>query len=205
MDVTVCICTYGDYNKWKPLVDRAEASVYNAKVVMKIHRNEGTLASVRNLALKLTFTEYVCFLDADDELTPDYFERIEEAGEADIRAPAVSYYTSGVGNLPHVPYVRTPYGPRQDGPALEYGNWIVIGAVARTKLLKDVGGFREWPMYEDWDLWLRCWQHGCSVIPVTNALYVAHVNEGSRNRGPSKEAKLEAHRAIARRNGVHVP
>jgi GT2 family glycosyltransferase len=82
---------------------------------------------------------------------------------------------------------------------------VVIGAAARTDALRAVGGFREWPMYEDWDLWLRVAKAGHSFVNCPEAVYLATFNENSRNRAPSQEAKLEAHRSIARANEVWVP
>lgn len=207
MDVTVCICTYGDPDQWVPLAKTAFESVKSiAPFTITIHKQTSTLAEVRNEALGMVHTEWVCFLDADDSLAPDYFLQMSEAPEADLRAPAVSYVApNGLQQAPYVPWVETPTGPKQDGPSLAYGNWMVIGTVARTSLLKTVGGFREWPMYEDWDLWLRCWHHGCSVLPVPTAIYIANVRHGSRNRNPSRIERLQAHRMIAESNGAPMP
>jgi hypothetical protein len=86
-----------------------------------------------------------------------------------------------------------------------YGNWLVIGTVARTEALVEVGGFRDFDVYEDYDLWVRCWQDGASIQPIPQAVYRAHVRPDSRNRGPAREVKHAQHQAIARANGLPVP
>jgi glycosyltransferase involved in cell wall biosynthesis len=204
VDVTICICTYGDRETWVPLSKSAFESVRDiSPFIIQIHRDSATLADVRNEALSIVQSEWVCFLDADDALAPDYFLQMQEAPETDLRGPAVQYVSpNGISQAPYVPWVETPNGPKQDGPSLVYGNWLVIGTLARTNLVKAVGGFREWPMYEDWDLWLRCWQHGCSVSTVPTAVYIANVRHGSRNRYPTQIEKHNAHRDIAQANGL---
>jgi glycosyltransferase involved in cell wall biosynthesis len=204
MDVTVCICTYGDKETWLPLSKSAFESVRDiSPFTIQIHKEDASLADVRNAALSIVQSEWVCFLDADDSLAPDYFLQMSEAPETDLRGPAVQYVSpDGRSQSPYVPWVETPTGPKQDGPSLVYGNWLVIGTLARTSLVKAVGGFREWPMYEDWDLWLRCWRSGCSVSQVPTATYIANVRHGSRNRNPSRAEKNQAHQMIARSNGI---
>jgi hypothetical protein len=63
-------------------------------------------------------------------------------------------------------------------------------------MLRDVGGWRDWPFYEDWDLFLRCWRAGASVEAIPEAVYIAHVRFDSRNRAPSSAEKAAVHNAI---------
>jgi hypothetical protein len=46
---------------------------------------------------------------------------------------------------------------------------------------------------------------GATIEPIYGAVYRAHVRPDSRNRAPSREAKLAAHQAIARANGLPIP
>lgn len=64
------------------------------------------------------------------------------------------------------------------------GNYLVIGTLVPRRLFLEVGGFTDWPLYEDWDLWLRCTRAGARVAQVPRAVYRAHVRGGSRNRPP---------------------
>lgn len=205
MEVTICIATYGsEYWLDKGIDARCDMTALGF-TTMHNHLYHGTLAQARNLCLAEVCTQYVIFLDADDLLAPNYLEEISKC-DADVIVPSVSYQRNRVSGPPHIP--RVSYCSH-DGPCcpdcLDRGNYIVIGAAARTAAVRAVGGFRDWPMYEDWDLWLRMAQAGYWFANCPDAVYLATHNENSRNRAPSNEQKLEAHRLIARANGVWVP
>lgn len=200
MDVTVLVATYGD-DAWIELArTRAIPSVTDAPVV---HHHGLTLHDARNSALEAAATEWVCFLDADDELEPDYFDAMAR-GTADLRAPAVRYVTSTSRPQARVPRVAG-HVHACTADCLEWGNWLVIGTLARADLLRTVGGFRDYPWSEDWDLWVRCWHAGATIEAVPAAVYRAHVRRDSRNRAPDRQFKHAAHRAIAAANGLPVP
>jgi glycosyltransferase involved in cell wall biosynthesis len=195
VDVTVAVATYGD-EKWKRLAQRAIASAEPQAPVVHVHGD--TLHGARNAALEQVKTEWVCHLDSDDELEPGYVEALA-AGTADLRAPAVRYVARNTVYRPRMPRVA---GHRHDCTAecLPEGNWLVVGTAAPAQLLRDVGGWRDFPWSEDWDLWLRCHLAGATFEAIPSAVYRAHVDPRSRNRAPDRIFKLAAHRAIHRAN-----
>lgn len=83
---------------------------------------------------------------------------------------------------------------------LRLGNWLVIGTLVQRQVFVEVGGFREWPLYEDWCLWQRCWKAGAEPVKVPDAVYVARVRGASRNRQPSRAEKLRIHGEIVAAN-----
>lgn len=192
LDITVVIGTYGDeqYRRWAR--DRAVPSVPESVPVIHIHGE--SLAQGRNEGLSCVESEWVCFLDADDELTPGYFDAMA-TGTADLRGPSVEYTQ---GDTPQRAYVPKVAGHRHDctGECLPQGNWLVIGSVVRTELIRSIGGFREFEVYEDWDAWLRCWVAGATVEAIPAAVYRAYVRRDSRNRGPSIESRNAVHHQI---------
>ncbi len=202
MDMTVVVATFGA-EPWADLARSRAIPSAAAQGVPVVHTHGPTLHEARNRGLAKVATEFVCFLDADDELEPGYFTAMAE-GTADVRAPKVRYMVKGYPNRLWMPQVA---GHRHECTAacLLYGNWIVVGAVARTDLLLRLGGFRDFPWSEDWDLWLRCHLAGATIEPIPDAIYRAHVRSDSRNRAPDRAAKLAAHQAIARANNVPVP
>lgn len=195
MDVTVAVATYGD-PYWKDLARRAVASVPEGVPFVHVHGPD--LHSARNMALEQVETEWVCHLDADDELEPGFFEAIDQV-DGDLRPPAVRYAYDGHARGAAMPRVA---GHRHlcEPDCLNMGNWLVVGTVARAELLRDVGGWRDWPCYEDWDLWLRCWLAGASITPAYEAIYRAHVHFDSRNRGTPRDVKEATHQAIVEAN-----
>lgn len=210
MDVTVVIASYGD-RIWRDRArERALPSVANQGVErVLVHDPRGTLAQVRNRGLEAVNTEWVCFLDADDELETGYFDAMK-LGEADLRAPSVRYVSHqrrpDVGKVLMPKVVGRAHQHQCTAECLDYGNWLVIGTVARTELVKRVGGFDEYPVYEDYALWAKCWKAGATAEPIPDAIYKAYVRQQSRNRGSmSLKAKHEVHKQIARDLGLVVP
>lgn len=199
MDLTVCTGTFGD-SHWSSLArERARPSV-ESEGVPWTHEHRGSLADARNAALQFVETEWVVFLDADDELEPGYVEAMGRA-TADVRGPLVRYMRDGRERNLWQPRV---FGHEHDCTAdcLRDGNWLVIGSAVRTELVREVGGFRDFDWSEDWDLWLRCWLAGATFELIRGAIYRAHVRPDSRNRAPDQAAKLAAHGAIATANGI---
>lgn len=203
MEVTVVVATYGDQH-WETLAHtRAVPSACQAGATYVTHLHGPTLHDARNALLDKVDTPWVVFLDADDELEPGYLHAMAAAA-GDVRVPRVRYvrtHTRGPALMPRVAGHRHAC----DAACLVYGNWIVIGAAVRTDLVRRVGGWRDYPWSEDWDLWLRCHLAGATIQPAPAAVYRAHVRPDSRNRGQTREARLDAHRAIAQANGVPVP
>jgi GT2 family glycosyltransferase len=200
--LTVAVATYGD-RSWTDLAfDRAIPSAH-AQCLPTVFHHGDDITDARNRALEIVDTEWVVFLDADDELAGGYAQAMA-GGSADLRAPAVEYVHAIHRQRPRVPRV---FGHQHDcfAECLVYGNWLVIGTAVRAELVRKVGGFRDYPLYEDWDLWVRCWKAGATIEAVPAAVYVAHVREDSRNRGPSQADKLAAHQAIAMDNDLWVP
>lgn len=202
MDVTVAICTFGG-SEWQQLAhERAFPSAHALDVpIVEVHAD--TLHDARNRALDLIDTEWICYLDADDELEAGYFDHMAR-GTADLRAPSVRYVKNRHQPTPRMPRVAGHQHPCT-ADCLEWGNWLVIGTLAPVALLREVGGWRDFPWSEDWDLWVRCWLAGATIEAIPKAVYRAHVRSDSRNRGIDPTSRLRAHQAIAAANGLPVP
>lgn len=203
-DWTICIGTYGS-SDWMYLADERAIPSAEAQGCEVIHRHGSTLAQARNTAVALARTEFVVHLDADDELEPGFIEALD-AGRGDVRVPRVSCYRDGqpITRGIFMPYVNRDHrGEHQcTGDCLRYGNWILVGAGVRRSLVQEVGGWREWDCYEDFDLWQRCWLAGAEIVATPDALYRQHLRHGSRNHSLPRERMDEVHEEIERANGV---
>jgi GT2 family glycosyltransferase len=195
VDVTVCVATFG-HRSWAELAARAMRSAVDQAPVIHVHGD--TLHDARNEALAQVETEWVIHLDADDELEPGYVDAIA-AGAADLRAPSVRYVR---GARPYAPYVPRVAGHDHACTAtcLRAGNWLIVGSAVRAELVREVGGWRDFPWSEDWDLWLRCWLAGASIEAIPAAIYRAHVRADSRNRAPDSAFRRAVHEEIYRAN-----
>jgi len=199
VDVTVAVATFGE-ERWPQLARERAIPSAEALGVPVVHAHRATLHAARNAVLDDVQTEWVVHLDADDELEAGYVDAMA-AGTADVRAPAVRYvYSNGRADWPRMPHVA---GHNHDCVAecLPHGNWLVIGAAVRVELARRVGGWRDFPWSEDWDMWVRCYRAGATFEAVPKAIYRAHVRPDSRNRSALRSARLAAHRAIVTANG----
>ncbi len=195
-DVTVIIPIFGDIERWGLLAQRALASarrqtVPAADVVVSV---ADTLQDARNRPAFAAETEWLCFLDADDELDSRYLEEML-AGTGDLRQPA----TLGIvdGREDAFPVV-IPAKPLLDG------NYIVVGALVRTEIFKTAGGFTELAAYEDWDLWIRCWLEGAVITTCPDAIYRVHVLPNSRNQ-LDRDAAVRSFNFIRNRYNRRTP
>lgn len=199
MDVTVAVSTFGSAD-WVALAHSRAIPSVETLGVRWVHAHAATLDDARNKALESVDTEWVCHLDADDELTAGYFDAMS-AATADVRVPSVSYVTARRPGAPRMPRVAGHHH-RCAADCLPDGNWIVVGAVVRTEMVRSVGGWRDFPWSEDWDLWLRCHLAGASFDSVPAAVYRAHVRRDSRNRAAPKSLRIAAHQSILAANGL---
>lgn len=202
MTFGVVVAVYGNLSYWRPLARRALASAEAQTLApVQIEYVEGSsLHEARNAGLDRLRTEFAVHLDADDELEQGYLAAMA-TGVTDVRVPAVRYIQNGRPRSPAILNV-SGHSHACTAACLTAGNWIVVGAAVRTELARVVGGWRDFDWSEDWDLWLRCHLAGATFESLPSAVYRAHVRTNSRNRAPSRAAKLAAHRAIEAANGV---
>lgn len=193
IDCSVVISTFGNY-KWQ--LQAQERAIPSAKTfgLPVIYNHRDTLHEARNAGLFQVETEFVCHLDADDELAPGFFEHMSNA-VGDLRPPSVNHVYEGVTFMPRV---IGRYGVHNHiciADCLEEGNWMVVGTVARTSILKEIGGWKEWGTFEDFDLWQRAWIAGATITAVPQAIYRAY----STPQGRCKNLPVSESTAIQRK------
>ncbi|HYV15650.1 MAG TPA: trifunctional glycosyltransferase/class I SAM-dependent methyltransferase/polysaccharide deacetylase [Conexibacter sp.] len=183
---------------------------------IRVHRQpNGGVSRARNNGLALASREWTFFLDADDWIIPETFERLLAAAAADPAADAV-----------YGGYVRVDDELRElqrELPELAedlfplFARTCAISihtCLAKTELLRRVGGFDESLVTcEDWDLWQRIARVGgrFARIPDFVAYYRMRVGSASGvgrrmladgllviDRGHGEDPRLAAHPQVAR-------
>ena len=165
MDVTVCIATFGD-PAWSDLAIRTAlpSALWQAESPPVVMVHGETLAAARNAAAAQAETEWLIFLDADDQLAPGYIAAMS-AASGDLRVPRL--------DLGGIEVDLT-------GRDIEHTNPCPVGTAIRKAMLADCGGWPEFKAWEDWALFLRASRRG-AVIEHTQALYLAASNPDGRN------------------------
>jgi hypothetical protein len=197
MKLSIVIASHGSED-WRDLaISRAFPSALRqgAHEVLIEHdpAADATRADVRNRLVERATGDWICHLDADDELALGYTAAMAAALERNgdreklLLIPAISYAFRGRLKPPR-------FWPEID---LQNGNWIPIGTVLSRMLLLKVGGWKhlngtgttnEW---DDWHLFSRCVIAGACLVKVPKAIYIAHVQRSSASR----RARTDQHTA----------
>lgn len=176
MNVSIIIATYGD-RWWEELaLERAFPSAHDqgAHEIIVGHDDRLTIGPVRNVLAQKATGDWLCFLDADDELAPGYLDAMAAVGgENVLLTPSVSKVRKNHRSTPDF-YPEVP---------LWQANWLVVGTLLRRDLFERVGGFNDEPHgFEDWTLWAKCWKAGARPVRVPQAVYLQHINPRSKHR-----------------------
>lgn len=182
-NVTIIIATFGD-PVWKVRAASVALPSAAAQPCPALVIHGATLAQARNWGAAAAATEWLCFLDADDELGPGYIEAML-AARGDLRAPAL--------HLVHPDRTEIPDLTNRDIITI---NPCPIGTLIRREMFFDVGGFWEERAWEDWSLFRRCWLAGATISHVSAAVYLAHQDPQGRN--VTVEDARQLHRDIIR-------
>jgi len=119
-------------------------------------------AHTRNRALERVRTEYVAFLDDDDEWYPDHLQKLARCArltDADVVYPYFDSAEDPIGC----------FGVPFDADLLQTTNYIPVTALCKTEKVRAAGGFQVHPDVngdpcEDWGLWLAMAAQGCNFV-----------------------------------------
>lgn len=183
--VAVLIPTFGDAARWNGLAARALASVANQTrppdEVIRHHfhsvEDPKALGTMRNFLAAHATAEWICFLDADDEIEPGYLEAMLSSS-GDVRIPMLRLCCGTPDEKIKLP---EPFEVPPKANLLE-GNHIVIGALIRRDAFLKLGGFDDFEVAEDWTLWLKAWLAGAKMNLVQGAIYRQNWRPGGRNQ-----------------------
>jgi len=186
--VAVVVATCGN-DDWAELaLKRAVPSVLpiGPDQLIVHHQAKANVCHSRNVAARAALTDWLLFLDADDELSPGYIDAMR------------SFMRMSEPELLLAPYVIyvAPNGTRTAAHIPNAGHWpnmndSVTATMIRRTTFERLGGWHQdyWP-WSDWELWLRAEEHGVGRIHVPGAVYIAHQSpQGENSRIRQTEAQ----------------
>lgn len=135
------------------------------------------LARARNFLISQARGEFLCALDADDKLHPEYLERTLAAFAADPGLTFVSTRLQMFGAESRI----MPDELRCDLPTLLVDCPIFSAALTRRAAVTRIGGYDEGLLEgdEDWDLWITLLEAGCRGIILPDVLFFYRRRPGS--------------------------
>ncbi len=149
----------------------------HAPIAVVRQENRG-VAAARNLGIKITASEYVAFLDQDDEWLPDKlalqiaFMRQKNLAMSDTEFNYVSHHGNWTGGFEyhHGEFLRLLTTARMGLSTL----------VMRRDAIEAVGGLNEGLIYtSDWDIQLRVAERGMTFDRLRNVLGRIHLHENN--------------------------
>lgn len=139
------------------------------------------LAATRNAGLAVARGAWVSFLDDDDLWIPDKLEKQMEAAQTSGAELVTTNWIRFGAGMPDEQW--QPHGLNLDYPRmLILNNFVSVGALARTEMLHELGGFDEkMAACEDWDMWRRV-SHRHEIAYVDQCLMRVRMHAGSMSR-----------------------
>lgn len=155
--------------------------------VVRLERNVGP-GPARHRAILATDASLLALLDADDLWFPDHLETMAAAYERDrglVTAREFAWIQGrGIDLARRRAKPPIPTGPREQLVALLQHNYVSFGFFPRA-LYERVGGFRDFPVGEDWDLWIRMLRSGATLTEASHVTALHRVRAGSLSVDPA--------------------
>lgn len=176
MDITVVVSTYGDQSWQDVAFHRAIPSADNQTLTVSMHSpNAKSLGEARNNAVDFHDPqEWICFLDADDQLAPGFIGFMEAAEPEHVNVlltPALQFVTDKSRSAAVI----------FEGRDMAVINPCPIGTLIHRAVFEEAGRFWDERAWEDWSLFRRAWLLDAEIRFVPDAVYRAHLNPRGRN------------------------
>lgn len=185
-DVDLAVTIVDDASVDETAAVAAELAEGNRRVSYMRHRRRTDVSAARNDGIAARDSQYVCMLDADDRIGPDYLQEAEKLllSRADCACPDMRLF----GNVSAIWRV-----PDADISALllERNRIPYCSAFARNWWSRLRGFDEQLANWQDYDFWLRMRKAGARFqrLPGEHFYY--------RQHGPSKSLKPGQHGARA--------
>lgn len=144
-----------------------------AKVIVVEDTDHAGAAATKNAGLRQVTTEWVAFLDDDDQFLPGHLATLYHAGPEDAD---VLYSVPLIPENPAFVQSEPQYFKPFDPDVLRERSFIQTTSLVRTRLALKAGGFQCPPGsdYDDWGLWLALLDLGARFHHVPEQTFVWH-------------------------------
>lgn len=167
-----------------------EPHAHAQAVSIMLPQNVG-VAKARDIGVRMSKGRLLLFVDADDKLAPDF---IQQCGRAIAKGADIAYPNMIL--FDGVPRNKLVENPKKISGSYLLGHKtsIPVTSMMFRKMYDALGGFRELPVFEDWDFWIRAMCNGYTFKPANTLLWYRQ-NELSRNHA-TVQIKSQVHTKI---------
>jgi len=157
---------------------------YTDTICILVEKNIG-VAKARMMGAKVATGNYLLFVDADDKL-PEIFtlqlSRFVKTGNEIIYPNCVLWSSWGNSGMKNV-YTNMP--ERIIWEDLQKQNWVLVTSLIPRNLFFELGGFKNYPIFEDWEFFQRAFIHQAPFI--RGYIWLSYRQRtASRNRQPEE-------------------
>jgi glycosyltransferase involved in cell wall biosynthesis len=175
-DITVVVATIPIRAKMlrKALASVVLQTFQPAAIVVEYDHEHTGAAATKNRGLARVTSDWVAFLDDDDQFMPEHLEKLREA---QLATGADVVYSMPF--IPQIPGGIDPSGMRGapfDPAELRRRSYIQTTSLVRTKLIQATGGF-QLPQhvtsdYDDWGAWLALLDAGATFHHLPEQTFI---------------------------------
>ena len=187
------IILYDDGSTQQESICKAEEIARKHREIRLVRVKNGGLASVRNAASELARGEYLCFVDSDDTVSPDYFSRCISLLERYQNASYVyswMQYFEGSEDVWVTFDTELPYICAQNMlPAMAVSRRKDYMAFGHNHIDMECG-------LEDYDGWLGMIEHGCFGICIPETLTQYRIRSDSMARSLNRDGALHMRKLL---------
>lgn len=183
-DITVCITTIPPRasSLERALVSVARQTLQPRAVIIEYDHDRIGAAKTKNRALSKVSTEYVAFLDDDDEFSLNHLEILHQSAiETNVDVTYGWYKVIG-GTDPRPDRFNVQF----EADELRRSSYIHTAPLVRTKKLIDVGGFQQHKGLDDWGAWLAMLDAGATFHHVPKKTYIWYHHRGNTSGKPER-------------------
>jgi hypothetical protein len=173
--------------------DTADRAAALGATVIRHDVNRGKSAA-RNTGLEAAQSDWVAFLDADDEWLPWHVATLwpERDGHVLVGAGMLAVGEGAEPRLFAWPGSRRELVTSPPAISLPENKLQPSSLIARREAALAAGGFPSYDYAEDLHLWLRMLEHGTGlVLPVVTALYHLHDEQATAYKPRMRDARRQ--------------
>lgn len=158
-------------------------------IVFLLNLDNGGVARARNKGIEVSKGEYICCLDADDILAPEYIEKCVDIFEKARRFDKLAVVSTWVQRFGSENTIwKTGSSNPED---LLLSNHLHCASLFNRDAFDKVGGYDEnLKGYEDWELWISFFANGYSMHIIEEPIFKYRVRPNSKV-GKSNRKRIE--------------
>ena len=159
--------------------DHSNKAISHDRIISVILPENLGPSKARNFGASISTGKLLLFVDADDKLPWDFVEKCgEKLPEADIVYPNLIIF----GETTKHPYLKKLPNQVSEKYILSKASCVPVTSMMKRSIYERVGGFREFPIYEDWDFYIRAFRAGAIFKKANTHLMYRQAHNNRMNQ-----------------------